>query len=143
MAPPKLVGVPVGPEDLDLLRFDDGEALRLVVALAREVDGKMLAGDGLLVLHAGVADVGLSDAKGAGDPVDGVAGGQAAFFNQQVKVLPRARGFVKGLFIDEEVLGALLDDAADAGDVLGDRSGHGQMLARSAAEGDALKVSAI
>jgi hypothetical protein len=78
------------------------------------VDGEVLTGDGVLVFEAGVADVALADAKGGGDAFDGVGGGAAAFLDLQEEVLALAGGLVEREFLDDEVLGALLDRAPDA-----------------------------
>lgn len=82
-------------------------------------DGEDLAGDGVCVFEAGIADVALVDVEGAGDFVDCVEGCGADLFDFAIDVFALAGGFIEGDFLDEEVFGALFEGAADTGELRG------------------------
>jgi hypothetical protein len=115
VAQAQLVEVAVDPQDADAVDLERRDRLR-----GRAVDREHLAGDRAGVLHAGVADRLGVHAQGGGDTVDGVECGEVDLLDFAVDVLALAGWFVEGDFGDGEVLRALLDDAADAGEVVGE-----------------------
>ncbi len=117
VASAELVGVALGPEHFDLgVVLDAFDGLRLGgdVGLG-QVDGDVLAGDGVLVFEARVADVLAADAEVLSDALEQLHRGQLALLDVEVEVLALAGGLVERLLFDEEVLGALFEDATDAG----------------------------
>ncbi len=98
------------------------------------MNGELLAGDGVLVLEARVADIGAAHVEELGQAADDIGGGAAFLLQEEVEMLALAAGFVEGDFLDEEITGAELDPAAGAGGVGGEvgeaggegGSGHGE-----------------
>ncbi len=95
------------------------EAGEVLGRLAGRVDGDHLAGDGAFVLEPGVADGVGRNAEVASQLVAHLDGAQAALLDIKIDVVARALGLVERDLVDEEVLVALFDHAADAGDVAG------------------------
>jgi hypothetical protein len=74
----------------------------------------------MLVLEAGKADGFAGHSEVPGQHIDGIEGREALLLHAQIDVLPLTTGLVGGHFIDEKVLGTLLDDAAQARNVVGE-----------------------
>src|SRR5205085_3520114 len=111
----ELVAVARVVEQGDAVAVEGGEA-----RLGAGGDGHPLPRDGVAVLEAGGADVVGGDAEPPGDLADEVLGPDAAFLDPEEEVLAGAGEVVRGDFLDLEVFGGGLDDAAGAGQVAGD-----------------------
>src|SRR5262249_36638838 len=110
----QLVLVPRAGEDLDLGVLEAGELRRVA-----ELKARRLAGDGLRVLHAGVAGVALPDTERPGEPR--VRRGRRAppLLEGDVEVLALAAGRVERDLLDDEVLGDESGLARDRGEIGG------------------------
>ena len=96
--------------------------------LGRPGNGKNLPRNRGGVLHAGVTNPARVDVQSPGQPIHGLEGADADFLDFAINVLAGSGWLVEGKLLDEEILGALLGDASDAGNVAGGvgEFGHGR-----------------
>jgi hypothetical protein len=122
MAAPQLVAMPRGPQDANPIVIDVPLGDR---AVAQDRDG--LARHGSLVLHSGVADGGVADAEVPAQATEQFSVRDVDLLDPQVDVFAGVARLVERDLLDDEILGALLEHAADAG-LAGDKA-PGQRIA--------------
>src|SRR5207245_1123503 len=98
-------------------------------------DGDPLTRDGLPVLEAGGTDFVVGDAQASRDLSIEILGSHGALLDPEVDMVAAAARLVSGDFLDLEVFGLLLDQAANAWQVLGHQGerckrveGHGNFV---------------
>ena len=81
----------------------------------RQPQAEPLARAGVAVLHPGIADVGLAEARRGAEPARGFKGGQVGFLDLDAEMLAGA-GQVKAQFLAHlEIIGAVLEQRVIGG----------------------------
>ena len=106
-----LVDVPIGPLHLQAVVHELREFLG---GLSVRVHREELPRDRDTVLHSRETDRIRRDTEVGSEDSRRFERRKVAFLNVQVDVLAAARGLIRRGFIDQKILGALLDDAADS-----------------------------